>query len=145
MENKPDTRPKQELIDANKKTLDTLLSCLVYSVNNPAISGLARDAIIELLMKNIHYTALNWAEHLIEIGGVKRLMECASELEEYRYESAMNITPSTRTIAAVCLSRIYENMYYDQARENFMSKIEDFIKEKLLTPDIESKVTSTHC
>ncbi|VEN62046.1 unnamed protein product [Callosobruchus maculatus] len=140
MENKPDTKPNNELVERNKKHIDTLLSCLVYAVNNRAISGLARDAILELIMRNIHYTQLNWAEQLLDIGGVGRLMECASELEEYKYESAMNITPSTRTIAALCLSRIYENMYYDALREKFMEKIQDFIKDKLLTPDIESKV-----
>lgn len=143
MDNKPDSKPKQELCEKYKQDIDTLLSCLVYSVNNRAISGLARDAIIELIMKNVHYTSLNWAERLVDIGGVQRLMECTSELEEYKYESAMNITPSTRTIAAVCLSRIYENMYYDAAKQKFMEKVQDFIKEKLLTPDIESKVRAT--
>lgn len=140
MDNKPDSKPIKERCEKYKKDIDTLLSCLVYSVNNRAISGKARDAIIELIMKNVHYTALNWAERLLEIGGIARLMECASELEEYKYESAMNITPQTRTLAAVCLSRIYENMYYDQLREKFLEKVQDFIKEKLLTPDIESKV-----
>ncbi|CAH1980068.1 unnamed protein product [Acanthoscelides obtectus] len=143
MENKPDTKPNKELVEKNKKHIDTLLSCLVYAVNNRAISGLARDAILELIMRNIHYSQLNWAEQLLDIGGIARIMECASELEEYKYESAMNITPSTRTIAALCLSRIHENMYYDAAREKFIQKIEDFIKDKLLTPDIESKVRVT--
>ncbi|CAG9831368.1 unnamed protein product [Diabrotica balteata] len=143
MENRPDTKPKQELIESNKKQIDTLLTCLVYSINNRVISGLARDALIELIMRNIHYDQLCWAKELVDIGGVERLMECASELEEYKYESAMNITPSTRTIAAVCLARVYENMYYDTLREKFMGKIENFIKEKLLTPDVESKVRVT--
>lgn len=140
MDNKPDSKPDKELCEKYKQDIDTLLSCLVYSVNNRAITGLARDAIIELLMKNVHYASLNWAERLVEIGGVQRLLECASELEEYKYESAMNITSSTRTIAAVCLSRIYENMYYDAAKEKFMQKIQDYIRDKLLTPDLESKV-----
>ena len=67
-------------------------------------------------------------------------MECASELEEYRYESMMNITPSTRTIVSACLARIYENMYYDAAKKKYMDKIDEFINDKLLTPNIESKV-----
>lgn len=143
MQNKPDTKPVKDLVEKNKKNIDIILTCLVYSVNNRVISGLARDAIIELIMRNIHYDQLNWAEQLVEIGGITRLMECASELEEYKYESAMNITPSTRTIAAVCLARIYENMYYDKLKQTYMQKIEDFIKDKLLTPDIESKVRVT--
>lgn len=31
-------------------------------------------------------------------------------------------------------------MYYDKAKENFLNKVQEFIKDKLLTPDIESKV-----
>lgn len=143
MDNKADTKPNAELIASNKNEIDTLLTCLVCSINHPAISGLARDAIMELIMKNIHYDALNWAEQMVEIGGVGRLMDVASELEDIKYESSMNITPSTRTVAAVCLARIYENMYYDQAREKYMSKIEEFIKEKLLNPEMESKIRVT--
>lgn len=96
MENKADTKPKQELVDKNKSTIDTLLTCLTVSINNQAITGLARDAIIELLIRNIHYNTLSWAEQLVEKGGVRKLLDCASELEEYHYESAMNITVSTR-------------------------------------------------
>lgn len=140
MENRPDTKPKKELVEKNKKQIDVLLSCLVKSIDNRIISGLARDALIELIMRNIHYDQLSWAEQVIDINGVEKLMECASELEEYKYESAMNITKSTSTIAAVCLARINENMYYDQLREKFMERIENYIKRKLLTPDIESKV-----
>ncbi|KRT81742.1 Anaphase-promoting complex subunit 3 protein [Oryctes borbonicus] len=143
MENKPDGKPNTDMCKKYHNEINTLLTYLVTAVNNRMISGLARDAIVELLMKNIHYNALNWAEQLVEIGGIERLMECASELEEYKYESAMNITPSTRTVVAVCLARIYENMYYDAARDKFIQRVEAFIKGKLLTPDIESKVRAT--
>lgn len=96
MENKPDSKPKQELIEKNKSTVDTLLTCLTVAINNQAITGLARDAIIELLTRNIHYTTLNWAEQLVEKGGVRRLLDCTSELQEFHYESSIDITPSTR-------------------------------------------------
>lgn len=69
MDNKPDTKPDQELVKKHKKDIDMVLTCLVYSINNRVITGLARDAIIELLTKNIHYNALNWAEQLVDIGG----------------------------------------------------------------------------
>ncbi|XP_076249019.1 unc-45 myosin chaperone [Calliopsis andreniformis] len=140
MDNKPDTKPNKELCERFNKEIDTILSCLLYSVTNRTISGLARDAIIELIMRNIHYTALNWAERLVELRGLQRLMEVASELEEYKYESSMDVTPSTRTVTSVCLARIYENMYYDAAKEKFRDAIDEFIKDKLLAPDIESKI-----
>ncbi|XP_055641230.1 protein unc-45 homolog B [Toxorhynchites rutilus septentrionalis] len=143
MENKEDSKPDKDLVESNKQLIDTLLSCLVYSVTERTISGLARDAIMELIIRNVHYKTLDWAEQLVEMKGLVRLMEVCSELEEYKYESAMNITASSRTIASVCLARIYENMYYDAAREVFTNQIADFVKDKLLTPDHESKVRVT--
>lgn len=140
MENKLDSKPDKKMCDDNRTEIDTLLTCLVYSITNRLISGLARDAIIELITRNVHYTALDWAERLVEIKGLPRLLEVCSELEEYKYESAMEITPSSRTVAAVCLSRVYENMYYDKLKERFNEQVEEFIKEKLLDPDLESKV-----
>ncbi|XP_077298366.1 unc-45 myosin chaperone [Arctopsyche grandis] len=143
MDNKPESKPDQRLCDLHKPEIDTLLTCLTCSITNRVISGRARDAVVELVMKNCHYTALSWAERFVEIKGVHRLLEVCSELDEYRYESAMNVTPSSRTVAAVCLAKIYENMYYDQAREKFTAQVDDFVKDKLLNPDIESKVRVT--
>ncbi|XP_058058902.1 protein unc-45 homolog B [Anopheles bellator] len=143
LENKEDSKPIDALVKENKPVIDTLLTCLLYSVTDRTITGIARDSIIELLIRNVHYKTLDWAERLVELKGLLRLMEVCSELEEYKYESAMNITPSSRTIAAVCLSRIYENMYYDAARERFSEQIAEFVKDKLLTPDHESKVRVT--
>lgn len=143
LENKENSKPKQALIDENKKEIDTLLTCLVYSTTNAGITGKARDAIMEILTRNIHWQTLSWADRLVEIRGLFRLLDVCSELEEYKYESAIQITPSSRTIASVCLARIYENMYDDIKREKFMVQIDEYIKDKLLLPDIESKVRVT--
>lgn len=143
MDTKTDTKPDPKLCEENKSEIDTLLTCLTYSITNRLITGKARDAIMELIMRNCHYTTLNWAEKFVEIKGLLRLLEVCSELEEYKYESAMNIMDSSRTIAAACLARIYENMYYDLAREKFNNQVDEFVKDKLLTPDLESKVRVT--
>ncbi|XP_067641167.1 protein unc-45 homolog B [Eurosta solidaginis] len=143
MENKPESKPKKELCEQNQKEIDTLLTCLVYTITDRTISGEARDAIIELLTRNVHYTALAWAERLVEIRGLQRLLEVCSELEEYKYESAMEITPSSRTIASVCMARVYENMYHDELRKRYTDAIDEYIKDKLLDPDMESKVRVT--
>lgn len=141
--NKEDAKPDQQLCEDNKNEIDTLLTCLVYATTDRTITGEARDAVVELIIRNAHYKTLNWAERLVEIRGLIRLMDICSELEEYKYESAMPITPSSRTIASVALARIYENMYYDAARERFMAQIEEFVRDKLLNPDFESKVRVT--
>ncbi|XP_045468199.1 protein unc-45 homolog B [Harmonia axyridis] len=140
MKNVSDSKPDKELIKTYEEDLNLILTFFINNLTNRLISGIARDAIIELLIRNVHYTALDWALQLVEQGGVERLLQCTSELEEFKYESSMNITHSTSTVAAMCLQRIYENMYYDKAKEKFMGKIEDYVKEKLLSPDMESKV-----
>lgn len=140
MDHKLDTKPIKELCDENNTEIDAILSTLVFSVSEPTISGLARDAVMELITRNIHYDALNWAGRMVEINGLHRLLSVCSEIEEYKAESSMNITPSSRTIAAVCLSRIYDNMYYDRARDQYRDQVDEFIKNKLLDPEIEEKV-----
>lgn len=141
--NKEDVKPDQQLVEDNKNEIETLLTCLLYATTDRTITGEARDAVLELLIRNVHYKTLNWAERLVEMRGLYRLMDVCSELEEYKYESAMSITPSSRTIASVCLARVYENMYYDEARAKFLHQIDDFVKDKLLNPDFESKVRVT--
>lgn len=143
LKNKADSKPNKELCQRHNREIDTLLTCLVYSITDRTISGKARDAVIELLTRNVHYTALEWAERLVEIRGLCRLLEVCSELQDYKYESAMDITPSSSTIASVCLARIYENMYYDEAKLRFTDQIDEFVKDKLLAPDMESKVRVT--
>ena len=59
-------------------------------------AGEARDAIIELIMKNCPYNELDWACKMLSTDGYQRLLEVASELEAYKHESAMEITASTR-------------------------------------------------
>lgn len=143
MDTKKESKPDPQLCEEYKSELDTLLTCLTYSITNRVITGLARDAIMELVMRNCHYNAINWAERFVEIKGLQRLLEVCSELEEFKYESSLNITLSSRTVAAACLAKIYENMYYDEARERFNNQVDEFVKDKLLSPDLESKVRVT--
>lgn len=140
MDHKLDSKPIEEMCKENNTEIDAVLSTMVYSITEPTISGLARDAVMELVTRNIHYNALSWAERMVEIKGLHRLLAVCSELEEYKFESSMEITPSSRTIAAVCLSRIYDNMYYDKARERYTEQVDEFIKDKLLDPEMEEKV-----
>lgn len=140
MENKLDSKPVKELCEENQAEIDAILSTLVYSITEPTISGLARDSIIEIITRNINYDALNWGERMVEIKGLHRLLKVCSEVEELKFESSLEITPSSRTIAAVCLSRIYDNMYYDKLRERYRNQVDEFIKDKLLDPEMEEKV-----
>ncbi|XP_024883055.1 protein unc-45 homolog B-like [Temnothorax curvispinosus] len=141
MNDEPDSKPNKTLCEIHKNEFDMILSYLLNNIANRTITGLTRDAIIELIMCNIHHTELGWAKQLIKFRGLQKLMEVASEMEGYKYkESSINITSSTRIKTSMCLTKIYENMYYDAAKKEFIDAIEKFIKDKLLTSDSESKV-----
>ncbi|XP_071626383.1 protein unc-45 homolog B-like [Temnothorax longispinosus] len=137
MNDERDAKPDKTLCETHKNELDMILSCLLNSVTNKTITGLARDAIIELIMHNIH-TALNWAEQLIELRGLQKLLEITSQLEEY--ESSFDITSSTRNIISMCLAKIYENTYCNDDKRTFINATEEFIGNNLLKFDTESKV-----
>jgi hypothetical protein len=49
-------------------------------------AGEARDALINLIMKNCPYNQLNWAEKMLKTDAYYRLMEVASQVtaEEFR-------------------------------------------------------------
>ncbi|XP_071632575.1 protein unc-45 homolog B-like [Temnothorax longispinosus] len=141
MNNKPDSNLNEDLCEAQKE-IDTIMLCLSYSITSRTITGPARDAIIELIMRNIHcVTMLDWAKRFVELRGVQRLMEVASEMEEYNSESLLYITSSTRTIASVCLAMVYKNVYKNcDDEKTFTNAVDEFIEDKLDLPDIQSKV-----
>lgn len=60
--------------------------------------------------------------------GLVELLEVASELEEIRYESSMDITSNTRPNCSVLLERIYFCMDYDRAKEKYREKVTDYVK-----------------
>ena len=93
------------------------------------ITGEARNALIELIMKNCKYDELNWAELCLKkTDTYHRLMEVASEMTQYKHESSMEITDRTRTVVGVCLNVMYEQMYDDPRRNSFIEWIDSFIK-----------------
>ena len=60
----------------------------------------------------------------------------------FKYESAMDITDSTKTIvgAGVTFGFLYEQMYDDRRREALIAEVGKFTQEKLMDPGMESKV-----
>merc|ERR550519_3238724 len=133
---------REEIIKENSKELDSMMSVICYNTTSRTISGEARDALIELIMKNCPWDQLNWAEKMFKADSYQRLMEVASELNtpEYKYESAMDITDSTKTIVGVTFGFLYEQMWDDKKREALIAEVSKFTQEKLMDPGIESKV-----
>lgn len=145
MANTLDSSPNGEKCKKNSVEIDAILTCLVCSVNRHSINKFSRDSIIEILTRNVHYNNINWAERLIDLKGLQRLLEVAAELLETKYESKLDITEYSHTNVSVCLSNIYDNMTCDKSREKYMNAVDEYLKSLLLDPDIESKVRAVSC
>ncbi|XP_077258755.1 protein unc-45 homolog B-like isoform X1 [Temnothorax americanus] len=139
MNDEPDSKPNETLCMMHKKKIDTILSCLL-NASRTITSGLARDTLIEFITRNIYYTALNWAERLVDFRGLQKLMEMASEMVEFKKNYSIDITSSTQIVISMCLAKVYENMYSDVAKKKFNNAIDEFIEDKLSKSDTESKV-----
>jgi tetratricopeptide (TPR) repeat protein len=131
---------RQELLRMNGKELTAMMHVITFNSVSRTITGEARDALIELIMKNAKLDELNWAELCLKTDTYQRLMEVASEMTQFKHESSMEITDNTRNVVGVCLNVMYQQMYDDARRNTFCEEIDGFIKGKLMDPAIESHV-----
>jgi len=133
---------REEILKANSKELDSIMHVICYNTTSRTLTAVAREALINLIMKNCKWDQLNWAEKMLTTDSYQRLMEVASEINmpEFKYESAMDITDSTKTIVGVTFGFLYEQMYDDKRREALIAEVSKFTQEKLMDPGIESKV-----
>lgn len=53
----------------NESIIDSIMATLVKSVSNRVMSAIGRDALLELIMKNVEYEALNWGYKLVTSDG----------------------------------------------------------------------------
>ena len=137
---KKEKKSDAALVEENQKELDSIMAVLTTSITSRTVQGLCRDAILEIIIKNIPYNVLAWAKKFLKIGGLEKLLEVASELKDYHYESCIDVTENTKMTVAICLQKLYEEHADDKARENFVGLVECYINENLVDPKIESKV-----
>jgi len=138
-----DEQTRNEIMKDNGKELNAVMHVVCFNTTSRTITGEARDALVNIIMKNCPWDQLNWAEKMMKTDAYDRLMEVASELTHYKHESAMEITDSTNTIVGVCFGHLYESMWDDQRRNNMIEVIEKFTMAKLMDQDLESKVRIT--
>jgi len=131
---------RNEIIKANSKEIDSIMNVLLYNLTSRTITGEARDAIIELIMKNCPYNELDWACKMLSTDGYQRMLEVASELEAYKHESSMEVTASTKTTVGACIGILHEQMYDDPRRNAMSAEVDKFVTDKLSRPSTESCV-----
>ena len=124
--------------------IDAIMGAILERINSRVMTGPCRDSLLELLMVNTDYLALDWGLKLVErYDGLFKLLEVASELAELRYESSMEITGNTRTHVALVLEKVYACCYSELHRELFHQKMAAFLADLLKGAEIESKVRAT--
>ena len=137
-----DEMKREEICKANAVELDSIMNVVCFNVTSRTITPIAREALVNLVMKNCRWEQLNWAERMFKTDAYQRLMEVASvvNMPEYKYESAMDVTESTKTIVGVTFGHLYEQMYDDKRRQMLVDEVTKFTEQKLLDPSMESKV-----
>ncbi|XP_045617227.2 protein unc-45 homolog B [Procambarus clarkii] len=143
MDIKKEKKPDKNLLAANQKEIDSLMATMVSIVTQRTMSGECRDAVIELILKNVTYEKLNWGDKFIRMGGIEKMLDICSELEEFNFESRIDITDNTRMTTAICLSNVYDTQYDDKMKEAYHQRVDEYIRLRLLTPDIEHKIRVT--
>ena len=60
-----------------------------FNTTSRTLTALAREALVNLIMKNCKWEQLNWAEKMLKTDAYQRLMDVASEVNmpEFRYHS----------------------------------------------------------
>ena len=112
---------------------------ICFNTTSRTLTAIAREALINLIMKNCKYDQLDWAVKMLTTDANQRLMRKLL-LPVFKYESAMDITDSTKTIVGVTFGFLYEQMYDDRRREALIAEVGKFTQEKLMDPGMESKV-----
>jgi len=127
----------------NELIIDEIMTALYRRLTRRIMTGQARDCILEVLMRNVEYEAADWSHKIIERSLLPNFLEIASELEDVKYESSMDITCNTRSHVSLTLDRIYSNCYSDKQREIYRDQVKKYLDGLLQAADIESKVRAT--
>lgn len=137
------TTPKKvddERVTANKSTLLDILVRLIKRSASYVISATARDTLLSLVMSNIDYQGLNFGVQLVEEDCLENLLEIASEVEDLKSPSSMEISSMTHSLVAAVLERIYSCHDHDKVREIYREKCQSYLNKRLQNPDVEDKV-----
>ncbi|RWS10668.1 Protein unc-45-like protein [Dinothrombium tinctorium] len=137
---KQNQKPDDALMKKYEKQVDTIMIDLVKKCSLRILDGEVRDAILELISRNVEREALNWGLKLVKNDGLHHILEVSSQLEEVKYESSMKITRNTRYQVALTLERVYSCLDNDKAREEYVNIVKEYIRSKLMSGDSESKV-----
>lgn len=135
--------PKKVDEERSRENGDLLYEMIIRLMRRASsfiISAQARDCLLALAMTNIDYLGLNFGVRLVDDDCLNNLLDIASEVEELKSESSMDVTPMTHSLVAAVLERIFSCHDHDKARETFREKVQEYVNKKLRNPSMEDKV-----
>ena len=72
-----DEARRTEIMKENARELNAIMHVVCFNTTSRTITGEARDALVNLIMKNCPWDAMNWAEKMMKTDAYQRLMDVA--------------------------------------------------------------------
>jgi len=138
--NRASKKVDDEMVRANESILFEILVRLIRRSSSYIISATSRDCLLALVMSNIDYQGLNFGVQLVKEGCLQNLLDIASEVDDLKNPSSMEITSMTHSLVAAVLDRMYSCHDHDQSREVFRENVQQYVNKRLHNPDMEDKV-----
>lgn len=129
-----------EFVKENEAVLFEILVRLIKRSSSYIITGPARDCFLALVMSNIDYNGLNFGVQLVKEDCLQNLLDIASEVDDLKSTSSMEITAITHSLVSAVLEKMYSCHDHDQARDTFREKVQKYLENRLRNPDIDDKV-----
>lgn len=129
-----------ERVAENESILFEIILRLIRRASSYIISGVSRDCLLALVMSNVDYIGLNFGVKLVGEGCIQNLLDIASEVDDLKSPSSMEITTMTHSLVSAVLDKIYSCHDHDQVRETFREKTQEYLNTRLRNPDMEDKI-----
>lgn len=129
----------EEMFSQNESQLFEILTRIVRRSSSYIISGLARDTLLSILLCNIDAQNLNFGVKLVEENCIQNLLDIASEVEDMKSSSSMNITAYTHQLVSAVLEKTYSCHDHDKVRDVFREKVQEYCNAKLRNQDMDDK------
>ena len=106
-----------------------LVIAMEDALTDPAYSAPARESIIDLLSRNVMHMdgglPRGWSWRFVEDRGLDKLLQLACQIPE---QCAYPVSAETRQHVSLCLSRLWDDMIFDENRDQFKDKCTQFFK-----------------
>lgn len=130
----------REITSRHRDILFNIIVRLIKRASSYIITPNSRDCLLAIAMSNIDYNGLNFGVDLVNEGCISSLLDIASEVEDIKGPSSMDLTPMTHSLISAILDRMYGCHDNDQVRETFRENVQQFLDSKLRNPDIDDKI-----